>query len=77
VTVRPDSDRNAPRFQIGDAVRVVSNARNQTLHAGHVRYAIWHFKDSCWNYYLEANGRKISKRYLAEDLEAVTQGLQR
>jgi len=60
-----------PEFRVGDAVRVRLNDYNRTSHCGHVREGIWHFKDQCYNYYLEENGKKVSKRYLAKDLEPV------
>ena len=64
-------------YPVGTAVRVLSNeGRNKTLHWGTVRRAVWHQKDECWNYYLEVGGKKISKRYLAEDLESLEEGPQ-
>ena len=33
-----------------------------------IREIIWHFKDKRPNYYLEKDGRKLSKRYYDEDL---------
>src|SRR5262245_54656646 len=61
--------RSSPRFELGATVRVVLNERNRTPHVGMVRKVIWHFKDERYNYYLEENGRKVSKRYFDEDLE--------
>ncbi len=63
--------RSHPRFAVGDRVRVVLNERNRTPHEGSIREAIWHGKHQCWNYYLVEDGKKISKRYIAEDLEGV------
>jgi hypothetical protein len=63
---RPD-----PEFQVGDRVQVVLNNRNRTFHRGLVREVVWHIKDGRYNFYLEAKGKKVSKRYLAEDLESV------
>jgi len=58
-----------PTFHIGQRVRVVPNDHNRTAHRGTVRDHIWHYKDECWYYYLSGEtGRKISKRYAAEDL---------
>lgn len=61
-----------PRFPAGTAVRVVPNSgRNETLFAGKVREVIWHHKHGLWNYYLEADGRRVSKRYLEADLTLI------
>jgi hypothetical protein len=60
-----------PRFSVGQKVVVVLNEKNKTPHTGSVREVIWHYKDSRYNYYLEENGKKISKRYFEEDLDPV------
>lgn len=60
-----------PTFPIGQRVRVVTGERHRTAHRGTVRDRIWHGKDECWYFYLLSDsGRKISKRYAAEDLIA-------
>ena len=59
-----------PEFQIGDAVTVILNERNKTPRTGVVRDVVWHYKDSRYNYYLQVDGKKISKRYFAVDLRA-------
>ena len=64
-----------PEYQIGDPVTVILNERNKTPRTGVVRSVIWHYKDSRYNYYLQVGGKKVSKRYFAEDLrppDAVT-----
>jgi len=61
--------RPPPRFVVGQAVRVVLNARNTTAHCGTVRDVVWHFKQERYHYYLLENGKKVSKRYSDEDLE--------
>lgn len=33
--------------------------------------AIWHHKEARWNYYLDVNGRSVSKRYTVDDLARV------
>jgi hypothetical protein len=38
---------------------------------GIVRDILWHFKDGVPNYYLEHDGKKLSKRYLAGELTGV------
>ena len=58
-----------PEFQIGDLVTVIVNDRNKTPRAGTIQRIIWHHKDSRYNYYLEADGRSVSKRYFADDLK--------
>ena len=60
-----------PEFLVGQRVRVVQSKRNITAHTGTIRDIVWHFKDSKYNYYLEENGKKVSKRYSTDDLEAV------
>lgn len=60
-----------PDFSIGQQVKVILNDRNRTPHEGSVREVIWHHKDQLFNFYLEECGRKISKRYFAEDLQAI------
>jgi len=63
-----------PEFAVGDRVAVRVNERNRTSHVGKVRRVTWHFKDSRYNYYLSEGGKKVSKRYFAEDLERVPAG---
>ena len=61
-------------FQLGQRVCVVLNERNHTPHTGTIRTVIWHHKDRRYNYYLAENGKKVAKRYLAEDLQPVDDG---
>ncbi len=60
-----------PQFTLGQAVRVILNERNRTPHEGVIRQIVWHYKDGCYNFYLEERGKKISKRYFADDLESL------
>ena len=60
-----------PEFKVGDPVRVILNQRNTTAWTGTIERVIWHFKDQRYNYYIAANGKSVSKRYLAVDLESV------
>lgn len=60
----------APEFTIGQTIRVVKNTPSNTQRIGIVREAIWHYKNGCYNYYIEMNAKRISKRYSAKDLEA-------
>ena len=60
----PDSE-----FRVGDRVAVRLNDCNRTPHAGEVREVAWHFKDGKYNYYPSEGGKKVHKRYFAEDLE--------
>jgi hypothetical protein len=62
-----DSNPSQPRFQLGQRVTVVLNERHSTPHTGTIRDAIWHHELLRWHYFLEENGKAISKRYLAED----------
>jgi hypothetical protein len=64
-------DRPWPMFCIGQHVRVILNDRSRTPHIGTVREIIWHVKDQRYNYYLEENGKKVSKRYFDSNLEGV------
>ena len=64
----PTEGKHPPEFRSGDPVEVIVNAKNLTHHIGTVREAVWHFKDRRWNYYLEVSGKRIGKRYLANDL---------
>ncbi len=61
-------DRPEPVFALGQRVRVILNERNRTPHDGTVRDIIWHFELGQFHYYLRENGRKVHKRYAAEDL---------
>jgi hypothetical protein len=60
-----------PAFSVGQRVRVILNDRNRTARTGTIRQVIWHFKDRRYNYHLDVNGRRISKRYYEEDFEQV------
>lgn len=62
-------NRPQPAFAIGQRVRVVVNERNRTPHTGAIRDFRWHHKDQRYHYYLEENGKIVSKRYSEEDLE--------
>ena len=61
-------DPPPPLFSLGQCVKVILNARNKTTHVGTIRQITWHHKDQRYNYYLDENGRKVSKRYFDEDL---------
>ena len=60
-----------PELAVGQAVRVILNDRNRTPHEGLIREVIWHFKDQRYNYYLSEGGKKVSKRYLIDDLQPI------
>jgi hypothetical protein len=64
-------DRPEPEYAIGQRVRVVLNERNRTPHEGSIRAVIWHHREGRFHYYLEERGRKVSKRYAAEDLQLI------
>jgi hypothetical protein len=59
----------APEFSVGEPVCVVPNERCHTPRQGQVERVIWHHKDQQYNYYLSEAGKRISKRYLAADLQ--------
>jgi hypothetical protein len=61
--VSPDPPPAA--FKRGQPVEVIANARNKTCRKGTVRAVIWHHKKGRWMYWLEENGKKVSKRYEA------------
>ena len=62
-------EKPSPAFSVGQRVRVILNERNRTARTGTIRQIIWHYKDECYNYYLDVNGKKISKRYYEVDIE--------
>lgn len=64
-------DSPEPEFALGQWVRVVLNDRNRTPHEGTIRAVIWHHKQQRFHYYLQEGGRKVSKRYAAEDLQPI------
>ncbi len=66
---RPAMEQPAPEFSVGEPVRVVPNERCHTPRQGKVERVIWHHKDQQYNYYLSEAGKRISKRYLAADLQ--------
>jgi ATP-dependent Clp protease protease subunit len=71
-SLRPDiPDRPEPKFHQGQHVRVILNEQNRTPHSGTIRQIIWHFKDQRYNYYLEEEGKNVTKRYLDCDLESM------
>ena len=71
-SLRPDiPDRPEPKFHQGQHVRVILNERNRTPHSGTIRQIIWHFKDQRYNYYLEEDGKNVTKRYFDSDLESM------
>lgn len=58
----------APTFPPGSRVRVLLSARNRTARHGVVVRCLWHGKIGGWMFFLEVAGRRVSKRYFAEDL---------
>ena len=55
-----------PNAIVFDRIRVLEP---NTPREGTVRELIWHFKDAAWNYYIESEGKKVSKRYVDSDIE--------
>jgi hypothetical protein len=60
-----------PAFNVGDRVRVVSRARRLIPHTGAIRQVVWNTKYARYYYIIEENGKKVSTRYSADDLEPV------
>ena len=68
-----DDDESQPLYNVGDHVRVVVNYRNRTPRVGVIESAIWHHKLGIWHYRIvDDAGSKVSKRYAAADLVAVS-----
>jgi len=61
-------DKPAPVFSVGQRVRLILNDGNKTPYTGFVQRIIWHHKHGRYKYYLDENGKAVSKRYVAEDL---------
>jgi hypothetical protein len=64
-------DQPEPALRIGQRVEAILNERNHTPHIGRIREVIWHSKDRQYHYYLEENGKKVSKRYSVADLRSL------
>ena len=60
-----------PEYNCGDVVEVILSDLNKTYRKGHVRERIWHYKNQVWYYYLEVEGKKVSKRYRTTDLRPI------
>jgi hypothetical protein len=58
-----------PKYMLFDSVRALPP---NTERQGIVRELIWHFKNSEWNYYIESDGKRISKRYVETDLKLLS-----
>lgn len=56
----------APLFQYGDAVSPAAHSET----AGTVRAVYWHHRRQTFFYLLTVNGKKISRRYFADELTA-------
>ena len=63
------SSVSVPEFQLGQTVRVVPQVNGHSEKIGVVRDIIWHHKDARYNFYLNVGGKKISTRYIADELE--------
>ncbi|MGD8770624.1 MAG: hypothetical protein PVJ06_11340 [Desulfobacterales bacterium] len=55
-----------PKYMPFDSVKVL---RPNTERSGRILELIWHFKNKEWNYYIDSEGKRISKRYVESDLE--------
>jgi hypothetical protein len=61
----------AQEFSIGESVEVMVSAKNTTYHCGRIIQITWHHKESKWHYFIEENGKKVSKRYEGKSLRNV------
>lgn len=64
-----DTDREHPTFEVGQPVRVLECGGRNTPRRGTISRAIWH-KHGRWTYYLQVDGKELSKRYYGVDLAA-------
>ena len=53
-----------PRFPYGAVVSPVDHPERK----GRISWIFWHFKQNACCYYMEADGKKVSKRYYEADL---------
>jgi hypothetical protein len=60
-----------PAFALETGVRVRPGERNRTPREGTIRKIVWHYQDECYYYFLEQDGKKVSKRYREEDLQTL------
>jgi hypothetical protein len=68
-----DGTQGTSVLNVGDHVRVRTNARNTTERDGVIERKVWHHKYQLWHYYIrDSAGRSISKRYTAADLVRAT-----
>lgn len=58
-----------PEWAIGQRVRVILNTLNLTPREGEVHDRIWHHMDKRWLYFIIEKGKRISKRYYADDFQ--------
>jgi hypothetical protein len=58
----------SPQFGFGDAVQTTPP---NTLRVGLIKEICWHHRHQREYYFIEVGGKSVSKRYWAEDLEAV------
>jgi len=63
-------NRPPSAFSMGQCVRVAGDGEGGTPRLGTVRDIVWHFQAERYDYYLEAEGRKVPRRYAEGDLEA-------
>lgn len=55
---------DSPKYTYGAYVYPVNHPDRK----GKIRDIIWHFKNRTFNYYIEVNNKKVSKRYYEADL---------
>ncbi|MBR1736164.1 MAG: hypothetical protein IJ736_03985 [Firmicutes bacterium] len=60
-----------PKFKYGDSVSPADHIYKK----GRIRDIIWHGKTHKFNYYIEIDNKKVSRRYYAEELIRTEDGL--
>ena len=56
-------------FKVGDKVRVLNNNGKNTPKEGYIVSMSWHNKNRSIIYHLSENGKRLKKRYEANDIE--------
>ncbi len=55
---------NSPKYKYGEIVSLIDNMNIK----GKIRDIVYHFRNQTFNYYIEADNRKVNKRYYETDL---------
>jgi len=68
--VRKDDGISDPRYVVFECVETVPP---NTRRLGTIEKMIWHYKDTCWYYYIDCPESKTTKRYVDSDLKNAQQ----